>query len=112
MAKEDWDSIWEGEEIDISTDEARLAAEERTLRWREMAGTIDESLGGTAGLRAIEVGAGLGDFSLLLNRHGAQTTLADYSEPAIEKGRAWFYAHGLSASFVLADMLDPPAELV
>lgn len=106
MAKQDWQKIWADQKTDLTVDKKRLKEEMATLRWRSVQGIIEEKLGNIKSLNTIEVGAGLGDFSIIFNWFGGKTTLADYSEEAIEKARARFKAHGLDAEYVLADMLD------
>jgi ubiquinone/menaquinone biosynthesis C-methylase UbiE len=72
---------------------------------------VEQRLGSFDGLKSIEIGAGLGDFSLLLNWAGADTTLSDYSDEAISKAQVRFREHGATAQFVKADMLNAPSTL-
>lgn len=111
MAKQDWEKIWAEQELDLGTDRERLAGETRTPRWQRMTALIRERLGSLDQIRTIELGAGFGDYSLLLRQNGAQTTLADYSPQAITKAESRFAVHGLDADFVLADVLEAPREL-
>ncbi len=111
MAKSDWQKIWATQNINLDEDKKRLEREKNTLRWRQIESTIKRELGDISKLKNVEVGAGLGDFSIIFNNLGASTTLADYSEEAISKARARFHAHGLDADYVLANMLIPNPEL-
>jgi SAM-dependent methyltransferase len=111
MAKDDWEKIWADQAISVADDQARLSEETNTLRWVQMVAIIQKYLGDIAELNVIEVGAGVGDFSIILNQLGARTTLADYSPEAIEKAKKRFKAHGLTADYVLADMLNVPSGL-
>lgn len=111
MAKENWQRIWADFKIDIESDRVRITSEQKTQRWQSIKRTITEHFGSIKGLKTIEVGAGLGDFSLLFGSLGASVTLADYSDEAIEKAKARFKAHGQKADYRLADMLNVPEIL-
>lgn len=111
MAKQDWQKIWKEYSVDVDEDRARLLKEKQTIRWAEMKQYIDAELKGLKGLKTIEVGSGLGDFSLLLSWEGAKATLADYSEEALAKAKARFFAHKASADYILADMLNVDDKL-
>ncbi len=111
MAKSDWQKIWAEQNIDVAADQKRLTEEKQTLRWQKMERLIKQYLGDFKNLKTIEVGAGLGDFSIILNELGAKTTLSDYSEEAIAKAKLRYQAHGLKADFEMADMLNVPDKL-
>ena len=111
MAKQDWQKIWAEQKIDLATDTKRLKEEIATLRWRTIQSMIEKELGDIKKLKTVEIGAGLGDFSIIFNWLGANTTLTDYSEEAIDKAQARFKAHKLDAKYVLADMLNVDKEL-
>lgn len=111
MAKEDWQKIWANSDGDHGADLLRLERETHTLRWHQMQEQIETRLGPIPSLSTIEVGAGLGDFSVIFNKLGARTCLADYSAEAIKRARERFDKSGLEAEFVLADMLDVPLGL-
>ena len=67
-----------------------------------------ERLGGFAGLRAIEIGAGRGLNGLLYARRGAQVTLLDESSFPLEQARSLYAAHGLDFEAVEADVFALP----
>jgi ubiquinone/menaquinone biosynthesis C-methylase UbiE len=108
MAKKDWQKIWDKYQVDINKDNLYIRKEKNSLRWKEMEKILKENFETIDNLKTIEVGSGLGDFSLLLNKEGAKTTLADYSDEALSKARVRFKAHGCNAHYVLANMLDVP----
>lgn len=58
--------------------------------------------------RALVVGCGLGDDAELTARLGYRTVAFDYAPSAIERARARF--PDSSVEYVVADLLDPPAE--
>lgn len=111
MAERDWQEIWSSTKIDLDQDKKRLNDLESSLRWRRMERLLSNHFGSIEGLKTIEVGSGLGDFSLFFSQRGAEITLSDYSTEALAKGKERFQAHGRRANFVLADMLDVPDEL-
>jgi SAM-dependent methyltransferase len=110
MAKKDWQKIWKNYNVEIDKDNLYIKKEKQSLRWKEMQNIIEDNFGSIEGLKTIEVGSGLGDFSLLLNKEGAKTTLADYSEEALRKAMTRFKAHKSQAEFVKANMLNVPKE--
>jgi 2-polyprenyl-3-methyl-5-hydroxy-6-metoxy-1,4-benzoquinol methylase len=103
----DWDAQWRAEPLDP----AAVAAEERTPRWRAQDRIVHERLGGFAGLRAIEIGAGRGLNGLLYARRGAEVTLLDRSPLVLEQAQALASALALRFEPVAADVLDVPREL-
>ena len=60
----------------------------------------------------IEVGAGAGTNSALLATLGAEVTVLDYSEQALERSRAFFGHAGVAATWIRADALDLPGDLL
>jgi SAM-dependent methyltransferase len=103
----DWDAQWRVEPFDSGA----LAAEQRTPRWRAQERLVAERVGGFAGLRAIEVGAGRGLNGLLYARRGARVTLLDRSALVLGQARELYSAWDVEFEAVEADVLDPPAEL-
>jgi SAM-dependent methyltransferase len=85
--------------------------ERDTVRWRGIQRFIASHVPQIAPLSSIEIGAGIGDFSLLMKKAGFQVTLADYSPEALVKAEARFAAHGFGGQFVQADMLNVPNNL-
>jgi cyclopropane fatty-acyl-phospholipid synthase-like methyltransferase len=65
---------------------------------------IAKQFGSIRGLRSIELGCGRGDLSVLLAEAGAEVTLLDSSERALEVARRRFDRLGLSARFEQGDM--------
>ena len=103
----DWDRQWQGEPINLAAPDE----EARTPRWQAQERVVAAQLGGFAGLRVIEIGAGRGTNALLYARHGAQATLLDRSPTALEQAAAVFAAHGLPVELVEADLFALPAAL-
>jgi len=104
----DWNAQWQHEAIDLGAPDR----EAETPRWQAQARVVEERLGGFAGLRIIEIGAGRGTNALLYARAGAQATVLDNSPVALEQARALFAAHGLEVETLEADLFALPAELL
>ncbi|HEV8459635.1 MAG TPA: class I SAM-dependent methyltransferase [Gaiellaceae bacterium] len=104
----DWDAQWRSSPEDFTAPDA----EARTPRWHAQEALVEELFGGFDGLRAIEIGSGRGLNALLYARCGADVTLFDLSETALEQAEALFDAHGLTATYVRGDFFALPDELL
>ncbi len=104
-----WDRLWLHRPL-TAKDDALLARERRSPRWRHVVNRLERAFGGIAGLKTIELGCGRGDLSVLLAQHGATVTLLDQSQRALEEAKYRFKRLGLSAEFVSGDMLGSLAE--
>lgn len=100
-----WDRLWRNEPSDIKDDD-RLRREVQSPRWAYFQGRILDSFRSMRGLRAVELGAGRGDLSVLLARAGVRVTLLDRSDRALNLAKRRFGRLGLQADFEKADMLD------
>jgi cyclopropane fatty-acyl-phospholipid synthase-like methyltransferase len=105
VAKSDWEKIWESTDIDLNQDKNRLEKESETKKLSQALNVMRSQFGEIKGLKTVEIGSGLGDFSIIMNKLGAKTTLVDYSPEALKKAEARFNAHGLKAEYIQADML-------
>jgi SAM-dependent methyltransferase len=65
----------------------------------------------TVGVRAIDIGCGIGDYSRLLAEYGFDVSGVDLSPVAIERARSGTGSEAPSPGFVTADLLDLPEEL-
>lgn len=72
---------------------------------------VRKGLGEVAGQRLLHLQCHFGLDTLSLARMGAEVTGLDYAAPAIEAARALARETGISGTFVLADVLDPPPGL-
>jgi SAM-dependent methyltransferase len=68
-------------------------------------------LGDIEGLRAVHLQCHIGTDTVSLARLGARMSALDFSEPAIEHGRALAAATGAEVEFVVSDLYDAPAAL-
>jgi len=105
-----WDRLWEYAPSD-ERDDALLARERRTPRWAMIRNRLIRAFGIVQGLRTIELGSGRGDLSALLAEAGAEVTLLDTSERALDQARKRFDRLKLSARFEQGDLLSPPNHL-
>ena len=65
----------------------------------------------TVGVRAIDIGCGIGDYSRMLADRGFEVCGIDLSPVAIERARSGVDREMTSPEFVNADLLDLPAEV-
>jgi cyclopropane fatty-acyl-phospholipid synthase-like methyltransferase len=93
-------------------DDALLARERRTSRWAIILDRLVSNFGALRGLRTIELGSGRGDLSVLLAQSGAEVTLLDTSERALDQARKRFDRLRLSARFECGDLFTPPVRLL
>jgi len=100
-----WDNLWR-HAPSVARDDALIDRERRSPRWRRVASELAAGFGSIAGLRTIELGSGRGDLSALLAQLGAEVTLLDTSERALEQAQARFERLGLRVACVCSDMLD------
>jgi SAM-dependent methyltransferase len=72
---------------------------------------VRQAIGDVAGQRLLHLQCHFGLDTLSLARMGAEVTGLDFSPLAIEQARALADEAGLAATFVCADVLDPPPGL-
>src|ERR1700744_4752602 len=72
---------------------------------------VRDAIGDVAGKRLLHLQCHFGLDTLSLARMGAQVTGLDYSPPAIEAARGLARETGTPGEFILADVLNPPADL-
>lgn len=101
-----WDSIWERTVFDLDTDRKRLKNELSEKRWRVIERHLVKRFGTLTNLSIVEIGAGIGDYSLLLAQNGANVTLLDYSDKALALAKNRFASHGLPANFIQTNIFE------
>jgi len=104
----DWAGIWEETAFDRDAD----AKEEATPRWRAQERIVREDLGGFDSLAVIEIGAGRGLNAMLYGKRGADVTLLDVEDVALEQAARVYGDHALSFTPVRGDVFDLPADLL
>lgn len=105
-----WDEFWKTEQSP-EQDAFALAKEGLGMRWQRIERIVEERFGSFDGLKVIEIGAGAGTNAALMARRGADVTVLDCSEGALERARLFFERSGATAQFVRADALALPGEL-
>jgi SAM-dependent methyltransferase len=103
-----WERVWQHRPTDAK-DDARLRDEQQGTRWAIVSRFLRDTLGAMDGLRTIELGAGRGDWSVLLASAGASVTLVDRSAAVLTQARERFDRLGLNGRFVQADLFDATA---
>lgn len=104
-----WRSVWQGTHLTEEGVRKTIRREQRTLRWQAIRDAFVRHFGTLRGLRTIELGAGTGDISLLLALEGAETTLLDADDRALDLARFKFRVAGCEPRCVTGDFLalDP-----
>lgn len=106
-----WDELWE-KPLSSEQDAFALAKEEHTIRWHRIAREILNTFGSFQGLKVIELGAGSGTYAALMAKRGADVTILDYSDGALERGREFFKRANLKAEFIKQDALNLDPSLL
>lgn len=106
-----WDNIWNAHKSEAD-DHLSLENARNEIRWVRIKKIVEERLGGFNGLRTIEIGAGTGTYSALMHMEGAEVTIADYSDKALQRARDFFAHNGLHGEFMHIDALNLPDNLL
>lgn len=85
-----WDDIWKGIKTDICKDKFMVQREASSIGWKKIEKRVLDKYRSFKGLDVIEIGAGRGENSLLMSLRGANVTLLDCSEVALEKAKLLF----------------------
>ncbi|MCH7592726.1 MAG: class I SAM-dependent methyltransferase [Planctomycetes bacterium] len=101
-----WERVWRSEPT-AAKDATLLARERASKRWALIVERLEATFGSIRSLSAVELGSGRGDLSALLAERGAEVTLVDSCEQALDQARTRFDRLGLAARFEQADFLDP-----
>ena len=98
-----WDELWENSNLEIS--DYDIKNEQGSVSWRKIENSILKKFGSFENLNVIEIGAGIGSNALLFALRGANVTILDYSEKALERSKEIFKKRGLNAKFICVDIL-------
>jgi hypothetical protein len=98
-----WRAVWSTTRLTAESVRKTIRREQRTLRWLAIRRALTEHFGGLHGLHTIELGAGTGDISLLMALEGAQVTLFDADEQALELAAFKFAVAGLKPDVCTGD---------
>tara|TARA_Y100001968_G_C18783814_1_gene447946 strand:+ start:156 stop:434 length:279 start_codon:yes stop_codon:yes gene_type:complete len=84
-----WDRLWDNNIHDYE-DQLSIATEEKSIRWNRIKQFVLKEFGSFKNLKTIEIGAGVGTYSALMAREGADVTLLDYSNKALQRSQEFF----------------------
>lgn len=101
---------FEGFKVDEDFVRRRIISTTSALGWQRTIAFALKNGVSFERLRTIEIGCGTGTFSLTLNLLGAETTLVDADESALEAARKVFAVYGRRASYIKANVMDPPPK--
>ena len=105
-----WERAWR-HEPSLEKDAAHLKRETRSPRFTLFVDRLEQTFGSIAGIKTIELGSGRGDLSALLARLGAHVTLLDTCHTVLDQARARFARLGLTADYILGDLLGNLGQL-
>jgi len=105
-----WDNVW-SEETSPEEDLYHLETHRKSIRWKRLKQEILKRFGTFKGLKTIEIGAGMGTYSLLFALEGAEVTLLDYSKKALDSSRLFFTRHNTKAKYINMDALNLDKKL-
>ena len=109
-APELWDNLWQP--LTLEEDLYNLKKEELSIRWQRIESAVLEKCRSFKNLKVIEIGAGAGTNAALMAKRGAEVTVLDYSEKALERSQTFFERHKIEATFLLQDALNPDSSLL
>jgi 2-polyprenyl-3-methyl-5-hydroxy-6-metoxy-1,4-benzoquinol methylase len=105
-----WDNVWKREK-DKSENIYLLKQTSNNILTRKIISILLKKYGSIKGLKTIEIGAGTGKISGVLAKKGAEVTILDYSENAINSSKKFFEDNNLKANFILNDAFNIKDEL-
>ncbi len=103
-----WNQVWSGSDHGNCNSEFWdwVNRESVSIRSAKIQDYIQQHLGSLKGIKTVEIGSGLGVYSFLFARLGADVTLLDYSHQALNLAKTCFEANNLSATFLFQDALN------
>lgn len=105
-----WNHVWK-DTPSFEEDLLSLVKEENSIRWQRIEKIVEKCFGSFSGIEVIELGAGTGINAALMAKRGAQVTVLDFSELAIERARDFFKRNVLTATFIKQDAFSLPPEM-
>lgn len=100
-----WNQVWSKSSQEKSEFWEWVERESKGIRGTKIQNYIRTHLGDLTGLKTIEVGSGLGIYSFIFASLGAEVTLLDYSEQALNCAKECFQQNNLKAKFLFQDAL-------
>ncbi|MBE9214512.1 methyltransferase domain-containing protein [Plectonema cf. radiosum LEGE 06105] len=106
-----WNQVWSQSSHEKSEFWEWVERESNGFRGTKVQDYIRTNVGDISQLKTIEVGSGLGIYSFIFARLGAEVTLLDYSKQALTLAEECFQKHSLKANFILQDALSLNSDL-
>ncbi|AFY43911.1 bifunctional 2-polyprenyl-6-hydroxyphenol methylase/3-demethylubiquinol 3-O-methyltransferase UbiG [Nostoc sp. PCC 7107] len=102
-----WNQVWsQSTEKNMTEFWQWVKRESNSIRGKKIQNYIHTCIGDIDKLKTIEVGSGLGIYSFIFATLGADVTLLDYSEQALDLAQQCFRSNNLKAKFLLQDALN------
>lgn len=107
------DSFWDINSINLPELSSQVSVNAQSFLWSMFKGKIKKYFGKSSGmgLKSIEIGCGLGKFSVLLGLWGFRPTLLDTNVSALSHAELLFNHFGLNPELIETDALDLPEYL-
>ena len=112
VARPVWRDHWRSEKLAGESVRKMVNRESRTRRWKATVAALEAKFGRIKGLRTIELGAGKGDVSLLLALAGADVTLLDCEQGALERAKEQFGYYDLAPKTIAGDLFSLDDDLL
>lgn len=100
---EEWDKIWQNELERVDNNIEEIFNDNLS---KEIYLTIKREIGDVNGKKILEAGSGSGRISLRLALEGAEISLLDYSDKALEVSRKYFEQYNCKAKYIKADLTN------
>jgi len=110
--KQIWDDFWQQYRFGAKADKNIIRQEIASVRWKKIQKRISDRFGNFKNLKVIEIGSGRGELAAIMALRGADVTLVDYSEVALERARTLFDHLGAKATFLRQDIFNMPQNLI
>ncbi len=105
-----WDKVWSPRSE--AEDRYNLERQRKSIEWAQIKRKVLKEFGSFRGIKSIEIGAGEGINSLLFALEGAEVTILDFSQVAIDSSKLFFKRNNAKASFVKMDALHLDKKLL
>ena len=107
ITKEEWDKVW----LEREVSQKLIQKELDSSRFKLIRSILERKFGSLSQLDVIEIGSGMGKGALALATLGANPTLLDYSEVALERAARLFQLCGLKPRLVNCDALQASQQI-
>jgi len=113
-AKKNWDNFWKKAmaTVGLQHDTGEIRRIQNSIISKYSKEYIRNKFGSFKNLKVIEIGSGRGEYSLPLALEGADITLLDYSQFALEGALKLYSAFGLKPKIIIADLFNLPEYLI